>query len=74
MLINGVYWEEGRPRLLTTQQLRNIQSNPACRYRMLSVADISCDVKGSLEFTSRMTNIESPFFYVDAVNGKEHKE
>ncbi|KAF9112085.1 hypothetical protein BGX27_004003 [Mortierella sp. AM989] len=74
MIINGAYWDKRYPRLMTTEQLKTIQSDPANKFRMLSIADISCDINGSFEFMSRATSIEDPFFYVDAVNGREHKD
>lgn len=73
MLVNGIYWESKYPRLLTTEELRRIQANKELkRSRMLAIADISCDVNGSLEFMSHASTIEDPFFYVDATSGKEH--
>ncbi|KAF9185827.1 hypothetical protein BGZ51_002428 [Haplosporangium sp. Z 767] len=74
MVINGAYWDERFPRLMTTEQLKVLQSDPANKFRMLSIADISCDINGSFEFMSHATTIEDPFFYVDAVHGKEHKD
>ncbi|KAI9592138.1 Saccharopine dehydrogenase-domain-containing protein [Syncephalis fuscata] len=74
MLVNGVYWDKGFPRLLTNEQLRAIQRSPECDSRMISVADISCDVNGSIEFMSHMTDIEAPFYYVDAVKGVDHHD
>ncbi|KAK3818823.1 MAG: Saccharopine dehydrogenase-domain-containing protein [Benniella sp.] len=74
MVINGAYWDQRFPRLMTTEQLRAIQSNPDNKFRMLSIADISCDINGSFEFMSHATAIQDPFFYVDAVNGREHKD
>jgi len=44
MVINGAYWDQRFPRLMTTEQLRAIQSNPDNKFRMLSIADISCDI------------------------------
>ncbi|KAF9909683.1 hypothetical protein BX616_011078 [Lobosporangium transversale] len=74
MIINGAYWDERYPRLMTKDQLRAIQSDPSNRFRMLSLADISCDIRGSFEFMSQATSIEDPFFYVDAIQGREHKD
>ncbi|KAI1311045.1 hypothetical protein EDD11_003552 [Mortierella claussenii] len=73
MVFNGAYWDERYPRLMTTEQLKTIQSDPANMFRMLGIADISCDINGSFEFMSHATSIEDPFFYVDAVHGREHK-
>ncbi|KAJ2820312.1 hypothetical protein GGI24_004525, partial [Coemansia furcata] len=74
MLINGIYWESKYPRLMTTKDLAYIQRQRELRTRMLAIADISCDIGGSLEFMSHASTIDSPFFYVDAVNGLEHKD
>lgn len=48
MVINGAYWDKRYPRLMTTDQLKAIQSDPANQFRMLSIADISCDIGVSL--------------------------
>ncbi|KAJ2156250.1 hypothetical protein GGF46_005312 [Coemansia sp. RSA 552] len=74
MLVNGIYWESKFPRLMTTQDLATIQRQRALKSRMLAIADISCDIGGSLEFMSHASTIDSPFFYVDAVNSVEHKD
>ncbi|KAJ2046362.1 hypothetical protein H4S04_005089 [Coemansia sp. S16] len=74
MLVNGIYWESKYPRLMTTKDLAYIQRQRELRTRMLAIADISCDIGGSLEFMSHASTIDSPFFYVDAVNGLEHKD
>jgi hypothetical protein len=41
------------------------------RKRLLVVADISCDVNGSIEFLERSTTIDKPFFQYDPVKGQE---
>ncbi|RHZ86408.1 hypothetical protein Glove_51g67 [Diversispora epigaea] len=77
MLIHGSYWDTRFPRLITKEQLHNLQlnqSNPDLKYRMLSISDISCDINGALEFLSHSTTIDDPFYYVDAINNKEHKK
>ncbi|KAJ2656007.1 hypothetical protein IWW48_005248 [Coemansia sp. RSA 1200] len=74
MLVNGIYWESKYPRLMTTKDLADIQRQRNLKRRMLAVADISCDIGGSLEFMSHASTIDSPFFYVDAVNGLEHRD
>ncbi|CAG8612807.1 10909_t:CDS:10, partial [Funneliformis mosseae] len=73
MLIHGSYWDSRYPRLLTNEHLKAIQMDPNNKYRFLAVADISCDIKGALEFLSHSTTIDDPFYYVDLVNNKEHK-
>ncbi|CAG8520244.1 11028_t:CDS:10 [Dentiscutata heterogama] len=72
MLIHGSYWDSRFPRLITKEQLREIQENSNNR-RLLCIADISCDIEGALEF-SHSTTIDDPFFYFDAVKEMEHKK
>ncbi|KAJ2784663.1 hypothetical protein H4R18_000954 [Coemansia javaensis] len=74
MLVNGIYWEPKYPRLMTTADLAAIQRRPDLKSRMLAIADISCDIGGSLEFMSHASTIDRPFFYVDAVRGTEHHD
>lgn len=64
VIVNGVYWEPGQPRLLTKEQISRLGD----RSRLLAIADISCDIGGSIEFTDRATTIDSPFFYYDPSN------
>lgn len=70
ILINGIYWESQYPRLLTRQQTRELMAQPNPRF--LGVADISCDVEGSLEFMSKVTTIDDPFFIYDAHQNQIH--
>jgi len=55
-----VYWDRRFPRILTKKQIRNIKKTqdrgPFC------IADISCDVNGSVEFVSKTTSIDQPFY------------
>ncbi|KAI7832971.1 mitochondrial alpha-aminoadipic semialdehyde synthase [Kickxella alabastrina] len=75
MLVNGIYWESKYPRLMSTADLAAIQGQRELKNRMLAIADISCDIGGSLEFMSHASTIDSPFFYVDARDGLvEHKD
>ncbi|EPZ32733.1 Alanine dehydrogenase/PNT, NAD(H)-binding domain-containing protein [Rozella allomycis CSF55] len=60
VIINGIYWEAKYPRLLTIQQYKDLKD---CR--LISLADISCDIKGPFEFMDRASTIDEPFFYYD---------
>jgi len=60
LLLNGVGWNVGFPRLLTTSQL-------ALAKRLAAVGDISCDIGGGLEFVSRATTLDSPSYDVNGV-------
>jgi hypothetical protein len=40
-------------------------------YRLLLLADLTCDAKGSIEFLERITTIEKPFFQYDPISKRE---
>ena len=63
MLVNGVYWETRFPRLITKSYLRShYERNPNPRLRV--VADITCDVEGSIEATVKTTDSGEGSLYV----------
>lgn len=68
MLINGAGWSQGFPRLLTTPQLSQALTlaRTVGRGRFRTIADISCDISGGIEFVNRSCTIDDPFFYTDA--------
>ena len=70
VLINGIFWNARFPRLLSKIQTRDLaQQN---QLKMLTIADISCDIEGSLEFMSHATTVDNPFFMYDPINCKNH--
>lgn len=71
VLVNTAYWNERFPRLLTKLEMRDIFSDEKNMPRLQVVADISCDVGGSIEFLHRVTSIERPFYEYDPRLGKE---
>ncbi|KAF8530178.1 Saccharopine dehydrogenase-domain-containing protein [Hysterangium stoloniferum] len=65
LLINGTGWKPGFPRLMTNAQMaqaRLASHKFSGHGRFRTVADVSCDVKGGLEFMERSTTIDSPFY------------
>ncbi len=56
ILINGIYWEESMPPLFAVKDTK--QSNFAIKV----IADITCDVQGSVPITMEATNIYYPTF------------
>ena len=61
MIVNGIYWEEKYPRLITKNFLKNwFQKNSKPRLRV--IGDISCDINGSIECTLKTTNSEHPLY------------
>lgn len=63
VLVNGIYWEPGHPRLVTRDDVRRLWAGGPPRLRV--VADLSCDVEGSIEVTTRTTSPGDPVYVVD---------
>lgn len=69
-LANCMYWDARFPRLITKKQIadhhkQHAQSGTPMSLRFL--ADITCDPSGSVEFMSKATTTERPFFSYDPV-------
>jgi alpha-aminoadipic semialdehyde synthase len=63
MLVNGIYWETRFPRLVTKSYMRShYERNPNPRLRV--IADITCDVEGSIELTTKTTESGEGSVYV----------
>jgi alpha-aminoadipic semialdehyde synthase len=61
VLVNGVFWQQGHPRLVTVEALRRLwQAASPPRLRLL--ADLSCDLHGSIEATVRLTTPGDPLY------------
>lgn len=61
VLINGIFWTERYPRLVTRRYLKEsavLDPNP----RLLVIGDISCDIDGSVEITHKATKPDQAFF------------
>lgn len=70
-LANGMYWDFHFPRLITKQQIKDLRvSNKKLKF----IADISCDVGGSVEFLSKCTSIDHPFYYYNPEKDKDIDE
>ena len=68
VLVNCIYWDERYPRLLEREWARR-QFAAGSAPRLKVVGDISCDVEGSVELTSKVTEPDSPCYVHDPVTG-----
>lgn len=59
LFVNGIYWDERYPRLITKEWLKK---NLNKGLGPVVIGDISCDVNGSIECTEIATEIEDPVF------------
>ncbi|MFM6951725.1 MAG: NAD(P)-dependent oxidoreductase [Bacteroidota bacterium] len=55
LLVNGIYWTEDLPRLFEVDDTAD-----AVKFAPTVIADISCDVEGSVPITYRATSISDP--------------
>ncbi len=68
VLVNGIYWTEAYPRLLTLEFLREWFASEASP-RLRVVGDISCDIDGSVECTVKATTPGKSAFVFDPATG-----
>lgn len=69
MLMNCVYWEEKYPRLVTIEALKKLHKRKENHLKV--IGDISCDVKGGVEATVKVTQPDDPVFVYDPVSETE---
>ncbi len=65
ILITGHYWDPGSPVLFTKEDMKNPD------FRISVIADVTCDVNGSVPSTIRTSSISDPFYGYDPVTGSE---
>ena len=65
VLINGMYWDPKAPRLFEKERIQ--QEN----FNVKIIADVSCDINGSVPITTRATTIADPVYGYSAENMAE---
>jgi alpha-aminoadipic semialdehyde synthase len=68
LLLHGIQWSTGSPRFVTREDLRTLWAESAPRLRV--IADIACDVNGSLECTVRTTDPGNPAYGFEPETGR----
>ena len=63
VIINGMYWEEKYPRLMTIEQTRSLSKEG--RLPTLVLGEITCDPFGSIEYFTKSTSIANPLYCYD---------
>ena len=66
-LVNSIYWEPGHPRVVGLDDLRELWASGAPRLRV--IGDLSCDLRGSIEATVKITTPGDPVFVYDVAAG-----
>ncbi len=65
LLIMAAYWDPGAPVLFTREEMKNAS------FRIRVIADITCDLNGSVPSTIRTTTFEAPYYDYNRFTGKE---
>ncbi|MGA1330673.1 MAG: NAD(P)-dependent oxidoreductase [Bacteroidia bacterium] len=65
VLINSIYWDPRGPRHF---EVSDIQQSS---FRVSQIADISCDIQGSVPITTRATTIQDPYYGVSRLDLSE---
>jgi alpha-aminoadipic semialdehyde synthase len=66
ILVNGIYWSERYPRLVTKRFLKGFfERKPNPRLRV--IGDISCDTEGAIECNVRSTSPGDPIYVYDPI-------
>ena len=63
-LVNCIFWTPDYPRLASREDALRLQKSGA---PLRVIGDISCDIEGSIEFTSKATEPDVPCFTYDAL-------
>jgi saccharopine dehydrogenase (NAD+, L-lysine forming) len=69
VLINGIYWAERYPRLITRAHAAKLFAGDA-QPNLRVIGDISCDIEGSIEPTLKATDPASPCYVYDPRTGE----
>ena len=64
LLIACAYWDPAAPRLFTEEDTRKPD------FKLTTIADVTCDVDGSIPLTKRSTTIEAPAFDYNRASGE----
>ncbi len=63
VLVNCIYWEEKYPRLMSLAKTKAMYSGQSPKLKV--VGDISCDIDGSVQATTKATTVQNPVFVYD---------
>jgi alanine dehydrogenase len=69
VLVNGIFWRPGDPRLITKDAAAALWES-AAPPRLRVLADLSCDLEGALETTTRIATLDDPLYVVDPRTGR----
>jgi len=65
VLINGIYWDRQYPKLVTKADIRALYEKDT-QPNLRVIADVTCDVEGSVECNLKSTASDNPVYVYDA--------
>jgi saccharopine dehydrogenase (NAD+, L-lysine-forming) len=65
LLIMAAYWDPKAPKLFTPEEMRRSD------FRIKVIADITCDINGSIPSSIRTTTFDKPYYDYNPFTGKE---
>jgi saccharopine dehydrogenase (NAD+, L-lysine forming) len=68
MFINAIYWDERYPRLLTVENARELWKSGNRKLKV--VGDLSCDIGGSVEINTHVTDPGNPIYVYNPETGE----
>ncbi|GAX59735.1 hypothetical protein SCALIN_C04_0223 [Candidatus Scalindua japonica] len=69
VLVNSSYWDKRYPRLLPEGMLRRMYGS-STDFRLSVIGDLSCDIKGTIEITTKVTSSSDPAFIYNPISKK----
>ncbi len=66
LMINAIYWDPRAPRFFTKEEMNRND------FRIQVIADVTCDIEGSIPATLRSTTIENPVMGYDPSEKASH--
>ena len=70
ILMNCIYWSLGSPRLVTKAALKELSADGQ-QLKLKVIGDISCDIEGSIEITSKITEPDNPSYIYDPLTDSD---
>lgn len=71
-ILNGIFWDSHYPRILSIKDTRELSESN--RLPLLTLSDVSCDINGSIEFMSKASTIDDPFYMYDPKTNITHSD
>lgn len=67
LLVNCIYWAPQYPKVITKENLKSLYQNEN-EHKLKIIGDISCDINGSIEFTSKVTEPDNPAYVYNPIS------